>query len=115
MLALTPEDKLEKDLQGMMPTRAPEGVTRVALPIAVIADGQANWLAPAVAAFAADAAVLVELAVDDQVHTGEWLRSGAVLAAVTGTSRPAAGRSSRPFDGPSRAVLAAAGRALLPP
>ena len=71
MLALTPEDKLEKDLQGMMPTRAPEGVTRVALPIAVIADGQANWLAPAVAAFAADAAVLVELAVDDQDHMGE--------------------------------------------
>jgi LysR family transcriptional regulator (chromosome initiation inhibitor) len=50
-----------------------------------------------VAAFAADAPVLVELSVDDQDHTAEWLRSGAVLAAVTGTARPPAGFNSRPL------------------
>jgi LysR family transcriptional regulator (chromosome initiation inhibitor) len=51
---------LEQELQGRLPALAPEGVTRVALPIAVNADSLATWFAPAVAAFAADAPVLVE-------------------------------------------------------
>jgi LysR family transcriptional regulator, chromosome initiation inhibitor len=88
---------LEQELQGTLPALAPEGVARVALPIAVNADSLATWFAPAMAAFAADAPVLVELAVDDQDHTTEWLRSGAVLAAVTGTARPAPGCNSRPL------------------
>jgi LysR family transcriptional regulator, chromosome initiation inhibitor len=88
---------LEQELQGALPALAPEGLTRVALPIAVNADSLATWFAPAVAAFAADAPVLVELAVDDQDHTADWLRSGAVLAAVTGTARPPAGFNSRPL------------------
>ena len=88
---------LEQELQGALPALAPEGLTRVALPIAVNADSLATWFAPAVAAFAADAPVLVELAVDDQDHTSDWLRSGAVLAAVTGTARPPAGFNSRPL------------------
>jgi LysR family transcriptional regulator (chromosome initiation inhibitor) len=67
------------------------------LPVAVNADSLATWFAPAIAAFAADAPVLMELAVDDQDHTTEWLRSGAVLAAVTGTARPAAGCNSQPL------------------
>jgi LysR family transcriptional regulator (chromosome initiation inhibitor) len=88
---------LEQDLQGTLPALTPKGITRVALPIAVNADSLATWFAPTLAAFAADAPVLVELAVDDQDHTTEWLRSGAVLAAVTGTARPAAGCNSRPL------------------
>lgn len=86
---------LEQELQGTLPALAPRGVTRVTLPIAVNADSLATWFAPAIAAFAADAPVLVELAVDDQDHTTEWLRSGQVLAAVTGTGRAAAGCNSR--------------------
>ncbi|MBK7460961.1 MAG: LysR family transcriptional regulator ArgP [Betaproteobacteria bacterium] len=97
---------LEQELQGTLPALAPEGVTRVALPIAVNADSLATWFAPAIAAFAADAPVLVELAVDDQDHTTEWLRSGTVLAAVTGTGRPAAGCNSRAL-GAMRYVAAA--------
>lgn len=97
---------LEQDLQGTLPALAPEGVARVALPVAVNADSLATWFAPALARFAADAPVLVELAVDDQDHTTEWLRSGAVLAAVTGTARPAAGCSVRPL-GAMRYVAAA--------
>jgi LysR family transcriptional regulator (chromosome initiation inhibitor) len=97
---------LEQELQGTLPALAPEGVTRVALPIAVNADSLATWFAPALAAYAADAPVLVDLAVDDQDHTGEWLRSGAVLAAVTGTARPAAGCNSLPL-GAMRYVAAA--------
>ena len=85
---------LEQELQGALPALAPEGLTRVALPIAVNADSLATWFTPAVAAFAADAPVLVEISVDDQDHTATWLRSGVVLAAVTGTARPPAGFNS---------------------
>ncbi|MDE2093357.1 MAG: LysR family transcriptional regulator ArgP [Burkholderiales bacterium] len=88
---------LEQELQGALPALAPEGVTRVALPIAVNADSLATWFAPAVAAFAAAAPALVELSVDDQDHTATWLRRGAVLAAVTGTARPPAGFNSTPL------------------
>ncbi|MBP0628263.1 MULTISPECIES: LysR family transcriptional regulator ArgP [unclassified Cupriavidus] len=88
---------LEQDLQGALPALAPEGIARVALPIAVNADSLATWAAPAIAAFAAASPVLMEVAVDDQDHTTEWLRSGAVLAAVTATARPAAGCNSQPL------------------
>lgn len=97
---------LEQELQSALPALAPEGLARVALPIAVNADSLATWFAPAVTAYAANAAVLVELMVDDQDHTAEWLRSGAVLAAVTGSSRPPAGFNSRPL-GSMRYVAAA--------
>lgn len=97
---------LEQELQGTLPTLAPQGSARVALPIAVNADSLATWFAPAVAAFAADAPVLVELSVDDQDHTAAWLRNGTVLAAVTGTARPPAGFNSRPL-GAMRYVAAA--------
>lgn len=97
---------LEQELQGTLPALAPQGPTRVALPVAVNADSLATWFAPALAAFAADAPVLVDVAVDDQDHTSDWLRSGAVLAAVTGTARPAAGCNSRPL-GAMRYIAAA--------
>ncbi len=86
---------LEQELEGAVPALAPEGMARVPLTVAVNADSLATWFAPAVAAFAADAPVLMEIAVDDQDHTAQWLRSGAVLAAVTGSSRPAAGCNIR--------------------
>jgi LysR family transcriptional regulator (chromosome initiation inhibitor) len=88
---------LEQELQGSLPTLAPEGVTRVALPIAVNADSLATWLAPALSAFAAEAPVLMDVAVDNEDHTTGWLRSGAVLAAVTASARPATGCNSRPL------------------
>lgn len=102
---------LEQDLQGSLPALAPQGVARVVLPIAVNADSLATWFAPTLAAFAAQAPVLVEVAVDDQDHTGEWLRSGTVLAAVTGTARPAAGCNSRPLG--AMRYLAAASPAFV--
>jgi LysR family transcriptional regulator, chromosome initiation inhibitor len=102
---------LEQELQGALPALAPAGITRVALPVAVNADSLATWFAPVVAAFAADAPVLVEVAVDDQDHTTEWLRSGAVLAAVTGSARPATGCNSRPLG--AMRYLAAASPAFV--
>jgi LysR family transcriptional regulator (chromosome initiation inhibitor) len=90
----------------VLPALAPKGIARVTLPVAVNADSLATWFAPAVAAFAAEAPVLMDVAVDDEDHTAQWLRSGAVLAAVTATARPAAGCDSRPL-GAMRYVAAA--------
>lgn len=97
---------LEQELQGALPVLAPEGVARVTLPIAVNADSLATWFAPALTAFAADAPVLMAVSVDNEDHTTEWLRSGAVLAAVTATARPATGCNSRAL-GAMRYVAAA--------
>lgn len=97
---------LEQDLAGAVPSLMPKGAARVRLPVAANADSLATWFAPAVAAFAAEAPVLMDIAVDDQDHTAEWLRSGAVLAAVTSTARPAAGCNSQPLG--SMRYLAAA-------
>lgn len=102
---------LEQELQGALPALAPQGITRVALPVAVNADSLATWAAPAIAAFAAENPVLMEVAVDDQDYTTEWLRSGAVLAAVTATPRPAPGCNSRPLG--SMRYLAAASPAFV--
>ena len=97
---------LEHELQDALPALAPEGVTRLALPIAVNADSLATWLAPALTQFGADHPVLMEVVVDDQDHTAAWLRSGTVLAAVTGTAHPASGCNSRAL-GAMRYVAAA--------
>lgn len=97
---------LEQELHGALPALAPQGEARVALPVAVNADSLATWLAQPLATFAARHPVLMEVAVDDQDHTTEWLRGGAVLAAVTATARPAAGCNSRPL-GAMRYVAAA--------
>jgi LysR family transcriptional regulator, chromosome initiation inhibitor len=85
---------LEQELQQTMPALAAEGEARVTLAVAVNADSLATWLAPALASFAARAPVLMDVAIDDQDHTAQWLRSGTVVAAVTGTARPATGCNS---------------------
>lgn len=97
---------LEHELHAAVPAFDQGAEVRVSLPIAVNADSLATWFAPAVAAFASAAPVCLEVAVDDQDHTAEWLRSGSVLAAVTGTARPAAGCNSRSL-GAMRYVAAA--------
>jgi LysR family transcriptional regulator, chromosome initiation inhibitor len=97
---------LEQDLHEALPAVAGEGAPRVVLPLAVNADSLATWFAPALARFAAGTALLFEVAVDDQDHTAGWLRSGAVLAAVTGSPRPPSGCNSRPL-GRLRYVAAA--------
>ena len=49
---------------------------------------------------------LLQIAVDDEGHTAQWLRSGQVLAAVTATEAPAAGCNCLPL-GAMRYVAAA--------
>ena len=88
---------LEQALQGTLPQLAPDGVARVALPVAVNADSLATWFIAALQAFSTEDDTLVDVAVDDQDHTAEWLRSGAVQAAVTANARPATGCNSQPL------------------
>ena len=85
---------LEQELQGTLPTLDPNGQSRVRLPVAVNADSLATWFGPALSAFATQAPVLMDVAVDNEDHTTEWLRSGTVLAAVTATTRPITGCNS---------------------
>lgn len=65
------------------------GVTEVG--VAVNADSMATWF-PAVFADLADHPdVRLVVQVDDEAHTAQWLRSGAVLAAVSTDAHPAPG------------------------
>lgn len=88
---------LEHELRSALPALDPQGLSRVRLPIAVNADSLATWFAPALTAFEAEPSVLIDVTVDHEGHTTEWLRSGAVLAAVTAVAEPAIGCNSRPL------------------
>lgn len=74
------------------------------LKIAVNADSLATWFPAAMAALPD---VLFDLEIDDQDHSAEWLRRGAVQAAVTGDSRALPGCDPHPL-GALRYVATAA-------
>jgi LysR family transcriptional regulator (chromosome initiation inhibitor) len=97
---------LEHELQSDLPALLQDEQVWVNVPLAVNADSLATWFAKAMPGMAASAPVLLQLSVDDEGHTTEWLRRGSVLAAVTATEQPAAGCSSRPL-GAMRYVAAA--------
>ena len=97
---------LEHELRGELPGLAPDEPVRVNVPVAVNADSLATWFLPALTGFAVQAPALMQVLVDDEGHTAEWLRSGAVLAAVTAVEQPASGCSVRPL-GALRYVAAA--------
>lgn len=85
---------LEHELQASLPSFNPEDPLPVSVPLAVNADSLATWFMAATAEFAAKASVLLQVAVDDEGHTAQWLRSGKVLAAVTAMDTPIAGCNS---------------------
>jgi LysR family transcriptional regulator (chromosome initiation inhibitor) len=97
---------LEQDLHKDMPSSLQDGNQRATLPIAVNADSLATWFMAASAEFAADSPILLQVAVDDEGHTAQWLRSGQVLAAVTAMESPAVGCNCLPL-GKLRYVAAA--------
>ena len=86
---------LEQDLQVSLPSlvgQTPEG--RARLRIAVNADSLGTWFIAAMADFLDQSTALLDVALEDEDHTLEWLRSGAVLAAVTANPRPVQGCNS---------------------
>ncbi len=102
---------LELELQADMPSFLQTEPTLVSVPLAVNADSLATWFTATISAFGWDAPVLLQIAVDDEGHTAEWLRSGQVLAAVTAKQEPAAGCNSLPLG--AMRYLAAASPAFI--
>jgi LysR family transcriptional regulator, chromosome initiation inhibitor len=88
---------LEGELSASIPGISGISGGRATIPVAVNADSLSSWFLEAVAAFAAATGHLVELKVDDQEHTAEWLRRGEVFAAVTAEEKPVAGSRVRPL------------------
>jgi LysR family transcriptional regulator (chromosome initiation inhibitor) len=84
---------LERDLIAQLPGLVdPAAPTQpVTLDIATNADSLGTWFLSAIAAFARDSDYLVNIAIDDEDHTAEWLRRGRVLAAVTALMKPVPG------------------------
>ena len=87
---------LEHELHGMLPRLMPAGAAdeRVTIRVAVNADSLGTWFIGAMAALLEADRALLDVAIDDQEHTQDWLRAGDVAAAVTGDSRPVQGCDS---------------------
>lgn len=88
---------LEHDLAPMLGGIGARTGERLTLPVAVNADSLATWFPSAVAAFGRMADVSLDLALDDEAHTAERLRSGEVLAAVTAEHAPVQGCRTIPL------------------
>lgn len=82
---------LEKGLMAHLPGLADTALQPVTLNIATNADSLGTWFLPAIADFAREAGYLLNIALDDEDHTADWLRRGRVLAAVTTLASPVQG------------------------
>ncbi|WP_337268711.1 LysR family transcriptional regulator ArgP [Oryzifoliimicrobium ureilyticus] len=84
---------LEGELMAELPALADDDAPdqRITLQIATNADSLGTWFLDAMADFTRTTPYLVNLSVDDQDHTAEWLRGGRVMAAVTSLEKPIAG------------------------
>ncbi|OLP61669.1 transcriptional regulator ArgP [Xaviernesmea oryzae] len=91
------EATLLKSLPGLGPQAGAGAAPRVTLRLAVNADSLATWFLPAAAAYNKDDLALLDIAVDDQDHTADWLRRGQVVAAVTALGRPVQGCKRQPL------------------
>jgi LysR family transcriptional regulator, chromosome initiation inhibitor len=87
---------LEQELRGSLPrlARSDGDHDRVTLRVAVNADSLGTWFIDALASFTTQEDALLDVAIDDEEHTVEWLRSGEVLAAVTAHTQPVQGCNS---------------------
>jgi LysR family transcriptional regulator (chromosome initiation inhibitor) len=80
------EQELIQQLPGLQ--ASPE---RATIAIATNADSLGTWFLQAVSPFTSNAGYLLNIAVDDEDHTAEWLAHGRVLAAVTSVKKPIPG------------------------
>lgn len=79
---------LEHDLANRLPpsARIDDAQHRTTLSIATNADSLGTWFLEPVADFVTSSRYLLNLSVDDQEHTAEWLQNGKVVAAVSGSA-----------------------------
>lgn len=82
---------LEKELTAQLPGLREGPADRVTLAIAANSDSLDTWFLEAVSPFTRSNDVLLNIVIDDQDHTAEWLKRGRVLAAVTSLKKPVAG------------------------
>jgi len=84
---------LEHDLFKGLPalTDAGDLVHRVTLRIATNADSLGTWFLEAMSEFSKSSGYLLNLSVDDEDYTAEWLQQGKVIAAVSGSEKPVSG------------------------
>lgn len=86
---------LEQELRGALPKLTPRAPhDRITLRVAVNADSLDSWFIHAVSQFIAQTDTLIDVSLDDQANTVDWLRSGEVLAAVTAHAQPVHGCNS---------------------
>lgn len=84
---------LEAGLAEQLPAAAGAGAggERVTLRIATNADSLGTWFLEALADYARGSEHLLDIVVDDQDHTADWLERGQVVAAVTSSARSVPG------------------------
>ena len=97
---------LENELRRSNPDLLPAAPVAPTIKLAVNADSLSTWFMDAMAEFTAGGNELLDLRIDDQDHTAQALREGAVIGAVTGTSSQIPGCNSWPL-GTMRYVAAA--------
>lgn len=87
---------LERDL---LRTVGPTEKAQLPAPISLAAnaDSLATWLVPALARFVEETEINVEIVLDDQDHTAQWLRAGRVLGAVTAEATAVQGCRVQPL------------------
>ena len=83
------EGELFERLPGLIDPAHPR--QRTTLDIAVNADSLGTWFIAAASNFSESSPYLLNIVVDDQDHTADWLRRGRVAAAVTGLEKPVPG------------------------
>jgi LysR family transcriptional regulator (chromosome initiation inhibitor) len=83
------EDELFKQLPALVDPAEPRQKTT--LHIATNADSLETWFVAAASKFASRSDYLLNIAVEDQDHTAEWLAQGRVVAAVTSLEKPIQG------------------------
>ncbi len=97
---------LENALRRSNPDLLPDAPVAPTIRLAVNADSLSIWFMDAMAEFTEGGNELLDLRVDDQDHTAQALREGAVLGAVTATGSQIPGCNSWPL-GTMRYVAAA--------
>ncbi|EKF43944.1 chromosome replication initiation inhibitor protein [Nitratireductor indicus C115] len=80
------EKELMEHLPGLADLSSPS--RHVTLNVATNADSLGTWFLEAIASFTGKTDYLMNIAIDDQDHTADWLRRGKVLAAVTSNADP---------------------------
>ncbi|WP_206244542.1 LysR family transcriptional regulator ArgP [Novosphingobium terrae] len=81
---------LEHDMGAVLGQQA-DNPAALTLRVAVNSDSLATWFPAAIATFARQTGIALDIRMDDEEHTADRLRSGDVLAAVTADTRPVQG------------------------